>query len=316
MIGNYMTLEFKVDKQTIIRLDEQKVVEKSQDYVYAHFIFSEDWKGLDKYALMRPYDVAANYKVEIGKNNTIKIPYDLVVFPGFIMAALGTDGNEHTKITTDGVDVDVEPAPIIDGDDALAVRYVSSANDTITVDKISDTLDLGIDLDLKYVDNVLNLYAYTYNEKSEEGEPIKKEKLLTSILLDDVITSIEPELEHTDDEQTTYRNFVITQADGTVIRFSIDNFFNEIRTSLANEVTRATSVENNLDSRLSKVEEDYLTSQDKQELTSAINNEASVRQEQDNLTNQNLNTLKTNIEEGNIALIEQADLDAIFPPLA
>ena len=37
-----MTLEFKINKQNMVRLDDQQVVEKSINYLYAHFTFSDD----------------------------------------------------------------------------------------------------------------------------------------------------------------------------------------------------------------------------------------------------------------------------------
>lgn len=37
-----MTLEFKINRQNMVRLDDQKVVEKSINYLYAHFTFSDD----------------------------------------------------------------------------------------------------------------------------------------------------------------------------------------------------------------------------------------------------------------------------------
>lgn len=48
-----MELKFSITNQTLKRVDENKPVEKSQDYLYCYFDFStNDWeKATNKYAI-------------------------------------------------------------------------------------------------------------------------------------------------------------------------------------------------------------------------------------------------------------------------
>lgn len=48
-----MTLDFEVKNQIISRKDKNRVVADSQNYLYAHFTFSEDWNGTVKTAVFK-----------------------------------------------------------------------------------------------------------------------------------------------------------------------------------------------------------------------------------------------------------------------
>lgn len=48
-----MTLDFEVKNQIISRKDKNRVVADSQNYLYAHFTFSEDWSGTVKTAVFK-----------------------------------------------------------------------------------------------------------------------------------------------------------------------------------------------------------------------------------------------------------------------
>lgn len=273
-MANKMTLEFKVNKQHIDRIDRQKVVEKSENYLFAHFVFSEDWKGLKKYFLAKPYTDDAYYKFELDNDNKVAIPYELSLFPGFIVSALGVDENTDVVITTDGINldsnltpitittdatpVDVHSAPITDGDALLPVRYVTSNNHTILINRYLDYLDLGIETEFEYEESTytLSLYAITYDENEQ-----KIRTLLSSIELSAGIEDITSELSYTDPEThiESKRNLVFTYANGEVKRVSIDYFWNEIRQDLLSAVNTLNNTIDNLDTRLSNAINDLDT---------------------------------------------------------
>lgn len=312
-----MTLEFKVNRQDLIRLDNQKVVEKSINYLYAHFTFSDDWEGLNKKVLLRPLDVDASYGVEVGRNNTIKIPYDLLVFPGFVLCAVATNTKGDVKITTDGVAIDVELAPVEDGTDEPAVRYVTSDNKTIIVNKQADLLDLGIETKFEYIQDTytLNLYAITYDEKT--GDEI--DTLLSSIELPPGIADITTELSHTEDGVTTYRNLVFEYANGDIKRVSLDYFWNEIRADLrlavTNLNTRITNevealnvrITGEVDALNTRIDNEVSTLNETidilgEDLTQAINDEQSRAESAESNLNTKINTEITNRQNADTTL--------------
>lgn len=251
MFNSKMTLQFKIDRQHITRLDNFIVTEKSNEYLYAHFVFSDDWNNLNKYILIRPLDIDAAYRLELDNTNTCKIPNILILFPGFVISARG-EGNGTELVTLgDGICVDVELALIESGGD-VPIAHIISSNGTINVTEQNDTVDLGIDLSFAYNQETSTLKL---NANPLEGEPIE----LSSVVLPASVESIAAEDRYEEGGSVYYRNLVFTFTDGSVQRVSLDRFWNETRQSL-----------NALSQRVAVIEGDYLTSVDKAELEQAI----------------------------------------------
>lgn len=237
-----MVLEFRVNKQHLSRVDKYKVVEKSENYLWIHFTFSNDWSGLKKYLLAKPLTTVGNkynYKYQLDENGRCQIPYDLSVFPGFMVSVVGIakdddlDFTNDIKITTDYQVVDVSEVLITNGCDATPIRFVTSNNRTINIFKKLDFLDIGLETEFEYVDNTLYLYAITHYK----GEKVRT--VLSSIeLATGGIAGVTTELEYTDPETgiTTYRNLVFTTSDGQTLRVSLDYFWDEIREQLDSAV--------------------------------------------------------------------------------
>lgn len=223
--------------------------------------------------MLRPLDIDSSYQIIVGDNNTIKIPYDLLLFPGFMLSSIATNTKGDVKITTNGVAVDIDLAPIESGTDEPAVRYVTSKNKTIIINKQSDLLDLGIATKFEYVQETytLNLYAITYDDNEQEIDT-----LLSSVELDPGISDITTELSHTEGSTTTYRNLVFTYANGDIKRVSLDYFWNEIRSDLRLAVTnlnqRITSEVGTLNITISNLDT---------KLTNALNSEQEAREQAD-----------------------------------
>ncbi len=229
MIGNKMTLQFKVNKQTLERLDDNVVVEKSINFLYIKFLFSDEWKGLTKYAVFNGVDIDNPYRLPINKDGVVKVPYDLITFPGFVITVQGVEGVSF-RITAETKMVDVELLDNLEGKDAEDVRYVTSINNTINIHKDGNLLDLGIVNDFEYTPETctLDLYALTYNTHDEDDEPIETKTLLSSVVLNSSIVNVEAELEG----EETDRNLIFTFQDGKEIVVSIGDFFNEINNAV------------------------------------------------------------------------------------
>ena len=269
-----MTLQFKISSQHIVRLDDNIVVEKSKNYLYAHFTFSDDWMGLDKYILVRPYDIDIPIKLELDNTNTCKIPYDVIVFPGFVISARGEDVFEEIVLIGDGIGVDVEIAKIENGSTDLPIREITSTGNTINISRLNETVNLDLEMGLIFNPNnsTLTLNAITHNEVDDQGQPITVVTPLAVANLNPSIENIVAEDSYTEGGITTYRNIVFTYTDGTTQRVSIDKFWNEIR----EQVNGLDIAINSLSNRVSAIEVDYLTSADKNELEgeiSGLNNE-------------------------------------------
>lgn len=79
---------FKVDYQTIKRVDNQKVVADSQNYLYAKFIFeSDDWNGIIT-ALFN------DTKTLLDKDNRCLVPFNVIKYPSFTTSVFC--GSLHT----------------------------------------------------------------------------------------------------------------------------------------------------------------------------------------------------------------------------
>ena len=263
-----MTLQIQVNRQHIVRLDKNIIVEKSKNYLYAHFTISDDWVGLNKYVLVRPYDINSPSKLTLDEKNTCKIPYDVILFPGFVISARGEDEFGEQVILGDGLGIDVELARIEDGDSELPIRYITSTGNTININKSNETANIDLEMSLLFNPNnsTLTLNAITHNTVDEHGEPITITTPLANAILNPSIQTIVAEDSHTEGGVTTYRNLVFTYTDGTTQRVSIDKFWNEIR----EQVNGLDIALNSLSDRVSAIEVDYLTSSDKTELEGEI----------------------------------------------
>lgn len=130
-----MTLEFKVTQQEITRLDSQKVYERTKGYLYAHFVFSDDWEGYLKTVKFSNLLDNSYIGVTLASDNTCMVPYSLVLYPGVTFCIEGTSHGDI--ITTNDFVFDVDESnstvPEVPADNYLEI----TSNDfTIKDDKI------------------------------------------------------------------------------------------------------------------------------------------------------------------------------------
>lgn len=177
---NRVTLQFEVVNQSLSRMDDTVLVSKALNFIYMRFNFSSEWKGLTKYAIVRPLDIDNNYQVPLDKNNIGKVPYNLLDFPGFIVSVVGLDDTNNVRATTTSVVVRVEFNDM-DGGSDLPVQNITSNDDTLVVERDGDIVNLGLSFTSEFDKDTSTyfLYATTYNEDGS----IRTKKLLTSCII-------------------------------------------------------------------------------------------------------------------------------------
>ena len=149
-----MTLEFKVTQQEITRLDSQKVYERTKGYLYAHFVFSDDWEGYLKTVKFSNLLDNSYMGVTLASDNTCMVPYTLILYPGVTFCIEGTkDGDVIT--TNDFVfDVDESNSSTIPQDQPI--YEIDSKTLDYEKDGLTATLNVKSEV-LEEVDNTLEI---------------------------------------------------------------------------------------------------------------------------------------------------------------
>ena len=149
-----MTLEFKVTQQEITRLDSQKVYERTKGYLYAHFVFSDDWEGYLKTVKFSNLLDNSYIGVTLASDNTCMVPYTLILYPGVTFCIEGTkDGDVIT--TNDFVfDVDESNSTVIETDQPI--YEIESKTLDYEKNEITATLNVKSEV-LEEVDNTIEI---------------------------------------------------------------------------------------------------------------------------------------------------------------
>lgn len=149
-----MTLEFKVTQQEITRLDSQKVYERTKGYLYAHFVFSDDWEGYLKTVKFSNLLDKSYIGVTLASDNTCMVPYTLILYPGVTFCIEGTkDGDVIT--TNDFVfDVDESNSTVIETNQPI--YEIESKTLDYEKDGLTATLNVKSEV-LEEVDNTLEI---------------------------------------------------------------------------------------------------------------------------------------------------------------
>ena len=94
-----ITLEFKVEKDHLIRLDKEKITDKTRNYILLSFSsFSEDWEDLNVFLILQD-EAKNNYLFDLNEDNPLVTVPEVVLRGGlFKVSVVGF--NENTRITT------------------------------------------------------------------------------------------------------------------------------------------------------------------------------------------------------------------------
>ena len=93
-----MILEFKIKNQKLIRIDNEYLVNLSQEYLQCNFDFlTSDWEGLEKYVTFKVKGKSYLYLIE---ENMVRVPNDILKYKYFYIKLHGLKKDENLKITT------------------------------------------------------------------------------------------------------------------------------------------------------------------------------------------------------------------------
>lgn len=154
-MAKQMILSFDVENQTLKRKDENKIVEKSKNYVHAIFFFTEEWDDTQKAAIIE--NGGMRFKVYL-ENNECDIPNRAVSHDGFTITIVGEDEEKNITITTTDLFIAVQKNNASD----IQEEYIKNIT--------SDTLDLtreGENCNIEIPDTYKNCYIVTSNDISD-----------------------------------------------------------------------------------------------------------------------------------------------------
>ncbi len=97
-MANQMTITFNVEKQILSRTDTHMIIEKSKNYLFAEFTFSEDWNNTNK-AIIFENDVL-RYKIYLDSDNKCQVPNRIIRNDGFTISVIGENSENLVTITT------------------------------------------------------------------------------------------------------------------------------------------------------------------------------------------------------------------------
>lgn len=137
-----MTLQFKVTNQTIERLDSNKVYANSREYLYAKFIFSEDWQGYTKTVKFSNVLTDSYCGITLGNEQTCLVPLTVILFPAFTLCIEGI--KDESLITTNSVVIDVETSHSAEEYANFPISTIESTN--LLVNKIKHTCEINLNL--------------------------------------------------------------------------------------------------------------------------------------------------------------------------
>lgn len=153
-------LSFSIDKQTLIRLDNQQVVTDSYNYLYAYFNFSSDWNNVNKNAIFEIN--GKTYTMPI-LNNISLVPWEVIVVPDFTVSAYGFTTTK--RITTNSISV--ETNSFITEPENIPQNQPTPTDYEAYVELVNEALKQINDLSVE-AEQVLD-QAKQYNEQSQQA---------------------------------------------------------------------------------------------------------------------------------------------------
>lgn len=95
-----MDLQFKLQKQKLIRIDDEEIASFTRNYIHVTFDFDEVWMDLKKYCLfVTPNDDRYIVKLGYGKKLSCTIPYEVLQHPYFNISTFADDLLTSTQET-------------------------------------------------------------------------------------------------------------------------------------------------------------------------------------------------------------------------
>lgn len=131
-----MNLKFKINKQNLIRVDENKIAGFARNYIYITFDFDKHWIDLLKYALfVQPDGTRQVVELGYGKELSCQIPNEVLKNTFFKISVFAGD-----LLTTQQQMVLISPSGYVDEIDDMDEDEIlkSKTNDFIPLNKHKD----------------------------------------------------------------------------------------------------------------------------------------------------------------------------------
>lgn len=238
-----MIIKFKIQNQTLIRLDSFKPVENSKEYLYANFEFSEDWDSItNKRALFTYND--KTYERVIDENNQCNVPYVVIKSSGFNIMVVGQN-DDGLLIDTDNPFIYVLKTGNVNG---LVVPLTDIQSDTLEVEKFNDTAKINIPniygTKLKLIKETGIIQLLGRNKNGEDvilnEIDLPTEKIITNIYYNETLKSLIFQFENHEDIAVTIGDI-----------FKLDNYYtkdkiNEFKNQITSMIPTQASAENKL----------------------------------------------------------------------
>ena len=246
-----MIIKFKIQNQTLIRLDSFKPVENSKEYLYANFEFSEDWSSItNKRALFTYND--KTYERVIDENNQCNVPYVVIKSSGFNIMVVGQN-DDGLLIDTDNPFIYVLKTGNVNG---LVVPLTDIQSDTLEVEKFNDTAKINIPniygTKLKLIKETGIIQLLGRNKNGEDvilnEIDLPTEKIITNIYYNETLKSLIFQFENHED-------IIVTIGD----IFKLDNYYTKDKINeFKNQITSMIPIQANAENKLA--DKDFVNS--------------------------------------------------------
>ena len=104
-----MKLEFKIENQSLTRIDDNTTVDLSSNYLECDFTFSEDWDDFARFVIFRCNK--KSYRVAISDEPCL-VPYDVLKADRFVVTVYGV--KDDVRITTNYVWIYLKQSAFVD----------------------------------------------------------------------------------------------------------------------------------------------------------------------------------------------------------
>lgn len=138
-MANKMTITFNVENQILSRTDTNSIVEKSKNYLFAEFTFSEDWNNTNKAIIFE--NNVLRYKIYLDSDNKCQVPNRIIRNDGFTISVIGENNENLVTITTSELYIAVGKG--IKSDEEMESIYEITSQ-TLDVNKNGGTCNLEI----------------------------------------------------------------------------------------------------------------------------------------------------------------------------
>lgn len=155
-MANQMTITFNVENQILSRTDTNRIIEKSKNYLFAEFTFSEDWNNTNKAIIFE--NNVLRYKIYLDSDNKCQVPNRIIRNDGFTISVIGENSENLVTITTSELYIAVGKG--IKSDEEMESIYEITSQ-SLDVNKNGGTCNLEIPKSYK------NCYIVTRNDVSD-----------------------------------------------------------------------------------------------------------------------------------------------------